>query len=385
MAWFVPPSSVGYFTKTALTDSRGQSATISNIIARRRGRRHFLAKESSEHDNNNISTSSTTTPPLSSFISEPFRLWIEDTDAYGVKFNANYIRSYERALYQFAHKHRQLNNWDSSSQQGGVLIQYPDFYLTKVTNHKFRISPGLGEEFVITGERIEERGLDGTSGSTEDDESTETETWSLEMLNYTEEDSSSEKVKTSPLKYNNAVVTIAAPKKIDASSKTFIESFIHDDDMDDPSLTILDSQYFALHRDEFDLHMPGIVPIRTALTLFERSRSTFIGGPDALRRMQEDDNLLWVVTSVDDMAVNTSPGINADILPGTCVRVDSVFELKRKGMIIECKQQIVTGSVKDSEVVISQGIVTLCAIDSVKKRPTKIPEHVRDTLMRNSK
>ena len=84
------------------------------------------------------------------FVLPEYKVYIEDTDAYGVMYNGNYIRSYERAL-----SHVPRHNEDYS------------WMVLSVTNQKFRSSPMLGENYVIRGVRLEK-----------DDEE---EVWQLEM------------------------------------------------------------------------------------------------------------------------------------------------------------------------------------------------------------
>ncbi len=69
------------------------------------------------------------------FMSEEMQVYIEDTDAYSVIYNGNYIRFYERAL-----------------QLSGSLPD-PNWYICSVNRHKFKSSPTLGDKFRIHGER----------------------------------------------------------------------------------------------------------------------------------------------------------------------------------------------------------------------------------------
>mmetsp|Transcript_16786 Transcript_16786/g.24469 ORF Transcript_16786/g.24469 Transcript_16786/m.24469 type:complete len:158 (+) Transcript_16786:3-476(+) len=142
---------------------------------------------------------------------------------------------------------------------------------------------------------------------------------------------------------------------------------------------------FSLNRDEFDAHMPGSITVHTALKLFERSRSNYLGGPDKLRQMQEEDGLLWVVTSVDDMQIYSH---KKKLKPGQSVNVKSTFETKRRGMIIECRQRIETPENVGYEkggTLIAEGVISLCAIDRKRGRPmSKVPDHVRAIIERNT-
>ena len=83
-----------------------------------------------------------------SFVSPKFNVYIEDTDAYGVMYNGNYLRSYERALSHVPREHD--GRW----------------ILSSISNQKFRSSPALGEEYLIRGELIEPSKDDNDSDMT---------------------------------------------------------------------------------------------------------------------------------------------------------------------------------------------------------------------------
>ena len=125
-----------------------------------------------------------------------------------------------------------------------------------------------------------------------------------------------------------------------------------------------------------------------------------------LKQMQEEYNLLWVVTSIDDLVIfpyfgndevngngndngNGKGARNAMVKPGMQVMVRSFVKAKRRGMILECQQEVVTATAtanvfgnEKEEVILARGVVTICAIDSVKGRPTSnIPQYVRDLLL----
>jgi acyl-CoA thioesterase FadM len=308
---------------------------------------------------------------LASFKSEPMQLYIEDTDAYGVKYNGNYIRSYERALHQHSHINQNANfSKDDECQQEKVpmLIRDKNFHLTKVSRHKFKSSPTLGSSYYITGKLI-----DVNVGIVD---AHPEETWSLEMMHCDDIKTDTGKTKL----YNTAFVTITPSSNTNihasaiSSSTDAIASF-------HPGTKAIFQDAFTVHRDEFDVNMPNAIPIRTVLNLFERQRSNGLGGPQVLKQMQDEYNLLWVVTSIDDLNIHQSNGDgNVIVKPGMKVLVRSFFEVKRRGMILEFQQEVVAvDDDEDKEVILAQGCVTICAIDSIKGRPTNnIPQHVRD-------
>lgn len=278
------------------------------------------------------------------------QLFIEDTDAYQVKYNGNYIRSYERALFQIA---EEVKHIDKSS-----VLSDENFVLLGVTKHKFKSSPRLGDKFQVLAKRLE-----NTCDNTEE--------WQLEMIRYQNDSSDTY---TSRSVFNTATVTIA---KFNSIKSNFLPRVFDNDDftsfgLDTP--TVSHRYSFHLNRDEFDAHMPGILPIRTALNIFERTRSNALGGPDLLQKMQES-GLLWVVTSIDDMFIE--PLLLCR--PGEEVICRSSFDMKRNGMIVECKQEICKINDGDEFQTIARGSVTLCAVDSKTGKPTKnIPAFVKE-------
>jgi acyl-CoA thioesterase FadM len=95
--------------------------------------------------------------------------------------------------------------------------------------------------------------------------------------------------------------------------------------------------------------------------------------------MQEDDNIIWVVTSVDDLQIDARNSIR----PGDNVLVSMYCTMKRNGMLVVCNQELRTTPINDDEdtIVLAKGTVTICAIDTIRGRPTsKIPDEVRALL-----
>ena len=273
-------------------------------------------------------------------------VFIEDTDAYSVIYNANYIRMYERALHL----------------SGCSLLNHTNWYIQSITRHKFKSSPSLGEKFKIHGERC--------SNAT---------TWNLKMLesSSTHDNDSVEKV------YNTAQVTLAVPSSAITTHPS--SRFIPD------SISSINS--FSIHRDELVvLDMTGdtlsreihyMLPLRSILNLFERSRSNFLGGPQILRQMQTENHILWVVTSIDDLVLHYPENSHPTFLyPGQTVMVKTVAVAKRKGMIVEFHQtaEIVDDLHRNSRsgIKIATGTVTICAVDTVNGKPTSnIPPHIK--------
>ena len=119
---------------------------------------------------------------------------------------------------------------------------------------------------------------------------------------------------------------------------------------------------FTIYRDEIDAHWTGHLPLRNALNLFERARTNYFGGPDELRRLQQEDGIVAVVTGIENCSLIDDGGV---CKPGQEVEVESYFVSKRRGMIIECWQTL-----KSEGVRLAQGKVNLMLLDEKKRRPT---------------
>eukprot|EP00557_Chaetoceros_sp_GSL56_P000890 CAMPEP_0176500804 /NCGR_PEP_ID=MMETSP0200_2-20121128/13792_1 /TAXON_ID=947934 /ORGANISM="Chaetoceros sp., Strain GSL56" /LENGTH=396 /DNA_ID=CAMNT_0017899587 /DNA_START=260 /DNA_END=1447 /DNA_ORIENTATION=- len=353
-----------------------------------------------------------------SFISDPMQVYIEDTDAYGVMYNSNYIRAFERAMFDFAQKLTAYSTASSQEKQVPLQLQVAgtnsllfdpthDFYVTKVTAQKFKSSPVLGSSFVIHAKQFIIDNLDARQQSGDQ----QVESWSVEMIKYnsdTCQDGVSLLVEGEPQQqqkqqqqqkkqvFNTAIVTIAArsnsnyarvpqPSYVSVSSSSSSSLLLTNNNDNNNSKnekknhdknekTVQRSDVFTIHRDEFDVHLPnGTIPIRTALNLFERQRSNWLGGPHVLKQMMKEYNLQWVVTSIDDLEIfttcsnsrTTHQGQNG-VLPGMKVEVRSSIQVKRRGMILEFHQDVILG-----QHVLASGVVTICAIDAQKGRPTR--------------
>jgi hypothetical protein len=202
--------------------------------------------------------------------------------------------------------------------------------------------------------------------------------------------------------YNTAIVTIAATS---SSNHTLLAppppSLISSSMMENSSNHIHRCDVFTIHRDEFDVHLLDAIPMRTALNLFERQRSNWLGGPFVLKRMLTEYNLQWVVTSIDDLEIYRYSTTNnthhtsyepckTDVMikPGMEVEVRSSMVVKRRGMILEFPQEVLSaGPLKEENdcvnesVVLARGVVTICAIDGKKGKPTRnIPQEVKKIL-----
>lgn len=312
----------------------GQPSTFSV----RESRATSIATPLNSEDISAVDSSSSTveaeaSPSLTtSFVSPLFQCYIEDTDSYGVMHNANYLRSFDRALHSmYALQDTQYLNEDGSSAANGdasqkrqrsMLDTHEDWSIVHVTNQKFKSSPALGGIYCIHGSLVEHQ--------------EDLEVWDLAMHASVDPQSTM---------FNSARATIARPG-VFAQPAVLVQDIAKntDDDGDDDgrkkSRFVTSKDIFRLFRDEFDVHFPSHIPLRNCLTIFERSRSNFLGGPDNLRKLKEDHGLLFVVTKVDDCCkfptLPPSDDGSKVLAPGQLVLVQTDFEVKRKGMIIEC-------------------------------------------------
>ena len=298
-----------------------------------------------------IASSSATSSPssCSTFVSPMFQCYIEDTDSYGVMYNANYLRSYDRALHSMyalqdrggiLYNNNSDNNNNSGARKQSMLDTHEDWTIIHVDNQKFKTSPKLGGTYCVHGTLVEH--LD------------DMEIWDL-VMHETEDPASTI--------FNSARATIARPGVYATPVRILAEN------KNDNTFTTT-KDIFRLFRDEFDTHFPTHIPLRNVLTLFERSRSNFLGGPDALRRLKDDHGLLFVVTKVNDCCkfpsseIDGTNSIDFLLKPGQLVVVQTDFEVKRKGMIIECHHTL-----KARNRPVAQGTVTLMTLDAATFKP----------------
>lgn len=314
---------------------------------------------------------------ITSFRSPTFRVYIEDTDAYGVMYNSNYVRAYERALLQYAPLAR---NTSDDSTFGNMK-----WVLSSIHNQRFRSSPALGEEYVIRGHLIE-REYSGQFF----------ETWELELLTENE---------SGPVVHNSAIVTVTTALNYHQLERTAVVEAINLL----KNGKVYERRYTTYH-DEYDYHHHPYspvhsyyIPLRKAMNFFERSRSDFLGGPQSLRSMQVDDDLIWVVTGVDNGRLfldeirhldknsrdNTSVDENSpedeiknrsilvadtaemfDSSVGKEIVVHTAFEVKRRGMIIECHHTLLSNDGNNRRKLLAQATCTILALKGSTRRPT---------------
>jgi len=264
------------------------------------------------------------------FVSPVFPIYIEDTDAYGILYNGNYLKFYDRALCS-------------------VLPSDP-WSLIRFDAQKFVASPALGDRVVV-------RGIlqDGT--------------WDLTMTSI-----------DGNQVYNSIVnVTVAVPDQHGLMELPDPNKPPPKDSVDANLSSFIDT--FPVFRDELDAQ--GRLPLRIALNYFERARSNYLGGPEQLHRLQSEDDLLAVVTSIADCGLASESRDYLVVQPGDLVNVRTSTKIKRKGMIIECHQTLETSNQSSScpGIPLAQGKVTIMMINRTSRRPTaKLPAWLLEKL-----
>lgn len=289
------------------------------------------------------------------FTSPKFSVYIEDTDAYGVMNNSNYARQYERAL--------------SHAPRDNRKTKRTKWVLTELTNQKFRTSPKLGGDYVVKGQLIE-----STSAGVE--------VWKMEMVSVPSD------VDKKVLIYNAATVTLTL---------TPCHSIISPDEDTSSEELCSYKQSFPCYPDEFDIHLQTTtteerqaqysahhIPIRSVTNFFERHRTTLLGGPDKLNKLQQEDGIIFVVTAIDDGEIFLDAIGSANV--GKDVIVETKFVAKRRGMVVECNHRLLMDIEGESgnptsTVLLAKATITIMALDRKTLRPTsKLPQWVMDII-----
>jgi len=288
------------------------------------------------------------------------QVYIEDTDAYGIVYNTNYLRNFDRAL------HRESSSNISKTNIPLLLsdvLKHEGWSIVAVDTIRYQASAPLGGSFVISGEMVDTDGF--------------RETWNLVMTSV-----------DGKTVYNTATgLQIARPPVLDNNDAGDSVSSAHwlppteplevKESPSDLMLQTSGTATFPTYRDEFDPHLASHPPLTCLLKLFERARSDLMGGPDVLRRLQHEDHVLTVVTGNRDLTLvdnhrrsNNSSEDDKEplIYPGQSVTVQTTVVSKRRGgTILECYQTAYAPSGQ----LLGQGVTTLLAIDAIKKRPVR--------------
>lgn len=285
------------------------------------------------------------------FRSPETKVFIEDTDAYGIMYNGNYLRSYDRALH-ICTLPSLANN--KTGDEARVTTQHESWSIVSMGYQKFVSSPLLGGDFVVEGNLK--------------DSSNDLEVWDLKM--------------TSPdgeTVFNTVQdLKIARPTNSDreTTENKFSLEHIEPFSFDEEESAVTGTAYaFPVHRDEIDAHWTGHLPLRNVLNFFERARSSWFGGPDDLQRLQMEEDIIVVVASIGDCSLIDDQG--STVYPGEFVSVETSYVVKRRGMVIDCYQTLKA----ENGSRLAQGKVTLMLIKNSTRRPTsKLPDWVKERL-----
>lgn len=270
-------------------------------------------------------SSSSSTPASFSFVSSPMRVYIEDTDAYGIVYNSNYLRMFDRVLLEVLIQQQQQENQDNDKtqlpQSAVVLGEHVacnsdimEWSLVAVGQQKFMSSPVLGSEVVVHGELV--RTVDRISQAEAANATAaasrrrhQLSVWNMEM-----------KSLDGSQTFNVVTNVVLAASRLGGSDDntvqeiqkilpaTAFENNRNDDDTDDDSVDgtvngLSCHDTFRLQRDELDVHAPQQLPLRTILCYFERGRTNFFGGPKNLRKLQGEGKVMAVVTNVKNLSL----------------------------------------------------------------------------------
>ena len=282
---------------------------------------------------------------ISSFTTRPVPVFIEDTDAYGVMYNSNYLRAFDRALQSVAASNQQQQEEpNGTSPSLSSVLSHEDVTIVSVESQKFRASPPLGGSFVVEGV-LRERNANE-------------EIWDLTMKSDNSDDDD-----TDPVIYNILQGATIVP------SHTLPDRFVRDPLAPPATATTGETvtDVFDTYRDDFPLSMSTYMPLYKMLNLFERSRSNWLGGPEILHRLQQE-GILCVVSGLSDLTLLSSLDPVSSVLRP--VRVESEVEIKRRGSVFDFYQTAY--DIHDTP--IAQGKVTIWIISEANKRPTTFPD-----------
>jgi len=279
-------------------------------------------------------------------------VYIEDTDAYGVLYHGNYLKFFEREL----------------RQHYGRFFPGSTAVVCSVTRQSFRGSPALGDTVYITGTLIR---TDGGRGGHD--------IWAMIMTDA-----------GTGAKLNDATMEIAVTAPGYGAGMRGLEN--DEPELPPPTLPELASPPYVLkfvaHTDEFEpsIGVPGgaLLPLRSAFNYFERARSGFLGGPDALQKMKTQDGVVWVVTSVKD--ANMFFPEAADVEPEGRVVVKTRMVVKRRGSVVDCYHTLHRGEGgRDDakEALVSRATITIYCLDATTFRPTSAPVWLLEHMSRS--
>lgn len=264
------------------------------------------------------------------FTSSPIPVYIEDTDAYGIIYNSNYLRMFDRALFT-----EMLSGINSKELQS---VLGDDWSVVAMGHQKFVSSPTLGSEVIIHGQLMQRNSI--LDGST-DNHQPRWSVWTMEMRSI-DGTKIYNVVKDLVIASTPHIEDINQLKDILPKGALVIEDDDDDDDGTESEEEVTATtkvschNTFRIHRDEIDIHAPGQLPLRTILSYFERGRTNMFGGPNNLQKMQQENGILAVVTSIRGLSpMGKYNNIDSQcrimsVKAGDEIGVTSIVTVKRK-------------------------------------------------------
>jgi acyl-CoA thioesterase FadM len=291
------------------------------------------------------------------FQSDPIQVYIEDTDAYGVMYNSNVLRGYDRALHRASFLPHNIiaTTTATTTRQGSpvVLLKHNRWSITGFQTLKYRLSLTLGDSYIVRGTLAE---VTSTH-----------QIWNMETVGLDN---------TTVYSTITGVTISDGPGRNDGDGGTWL---LPTEPLPIPDGTPVNIQSMHTHRDEFDPHLSTHLSLANVFNFWERSRSNAFGGPDALKRLQVEDGIFVVVTGCTNVSLVEHS--QDALVAGDDVVIETAIELKRRECLLDFHHTAYSHGER-----IAQGVVTCLAIDTQTKRPIRaLPDWVKQNLARSSK
>lgn len=313
-------------------------------------------------------------PPAGKAVSHPLRVWIEDTDAYGMVYHANYLRFVERSAHALLGREACA---DAFREHGVVLG------LRRVEGLKYNTAAVLGDLLAVT---LVPTRFDAENGTIQlsasiTRASDDTPIWSCTSAALAFAHAQTGR----PVQWPLAAAEIAGGFRI--AELTNLPS------QQPPPLSVADeappagfSLDVALEADEAS--PGGRLPLLSALRYFERQRSHAIGGADRLKRMY-DEGTSVVVARIGYAAL---PGHNepagSPASPTICSHLTArcSVTLRARGTQVVFDQWLLGppvsgGPGEGHRPVLARAEVTCVCIDPASRRIIPAPEDLLALLL----
>jgi 4-hydroxybenzoyl-CoA thioesterase/acyl-CoA thioester hydrolase len=314
-------------------------------------------------------------PPAGKAAGHTLRVWIEDTDAYGIVYHANYLRFVERAAHVLLGRDACA---DAFTQQGAVLG------LRRVEGLRYNSAAVLGDLLSVT---LVPTRIDDENGTIQlhasiTRVSDNTPVWSCASAVLAFTNTQAGRRVRWPLAKTEitggfltaelmAVPALPPPPPLSAAGE------------DPPAGSPLD---IVLEADE--MCAGGRLPLLGALRYFERQRSQAIGGANRLKQLY-DQGTSVVVARMNYAALQPPDGKPAGSLfsPTICSHLTAVcsVKLRAKGTQVVFDQWLMGPPVGAGETgsrpVLARAEVTCLCIDPASRRIIPAPEDLLALLL----